>query len=482
MIQEPPPVQEVVIAAESVRRFEPILGSEWIRGAEQTADHVRTQLRGRTVWNVNSTAVGGGVAEMLPSLLGYVCGMGIDARWLVIGGEPEFFGVTKRLHHALHGSAGDGRPLGDAEREIYEAVQRHNAPQLLGMVEPGDVVILHDPQTAGLAPYLIEAGAAVAWRCHIGHDATNEEVDRGWSFLAPYLENVPAYVFSRETYVPPQLDKSRAMVIPPSIDPFSPKNEELSEETIRAILMHVGLVDRPTAEGAVSFVGADGTVRAVHRQAQIVREGRAPSWETPLIVQVSRWDPLKDPVGVIDGFRLLVESGRAGEAELVLAGPDVTAVSDDPEGQLVLASVVEAWHALPQQVRGRVHLAQLPTDDLQENAAMVNALQRHSTVIVQKSLHEGFGLTVTEAMWKGRPVVASAVGGIQDQIEGGISGVLLEDAHDMEAYAGALAGLLADGERAATIGQAARERVRERYLGIRHLMQYAELLERAGAW
>ncbi len=418
MMQEPPPVQEVVIAAESVRRFEPILGFEWIRGAEKTAEHVRGRLRGRTVWNVNSTAVGGGVAEMLPSLLGYVRGMGIDSRWLVIGGEPDFFGVTKRLHHALHGSAGDGRPLGDEERAIYEAVQLHNAPQLLGMVEPGDVVILHDPQTAGLAPSLAEAGAVVAWRCHIGHDVTNEEVDRGWSFLAPYLQDVPAYVFSREAYVPRQLDASRAMVFAPSIDPFSPKNEELSEETIRAILMHIGLVDGPRAEGAVSFVGADGTVRSVHRHAQVVREGRAPSWETPLITQVSRWDPLKDPVGVIEGFRSLVMSGRAGDAELVLAGPDVTAVSDDPEGQQVLASAVEAWHALPPEVRGRVHLAQLPTDDVQENAAMVNALQRHSAVIVQKSLNEGFGLTVTEAMWKGRPVVASAVGGIRDQIEG----------------------------------------------------------------
>ena len=482
MMQEPPPVQEVVIAAESVDRFEPILGAEWIRGAERTAEHVRDRLRGRTVWNVNSTAVGGGVAEMLPSLLGYVRGLGIDSRWLVIGGEPDFFGVTKRLHHALHGSAGNGSPLGDAERAIYEAVQKHNAPQLLSMVEPGDVVILHDPQTAGLAPYLQEAGVVVAWRCHIGHDETNEEVDRGWSFLAPYLKDVPAYVFSREDYVPSQLDASRAMVIAPSIDPFSPKNEEMAEETIRSILMHIGLVDGPTAEGAVSLVGADGTVRSVHRQAQIVREGSAPAWETPLIVQVSRWDPLKDPLGVIEGFRSLVETGRAGDAELVLAGPDVTAVSDDPEGQLVLASVVEAWHRLPEAVRGRVHLAQLPTDDVQENAAMVNALQRHSSVIVQKSLHEGFGLTVTEAMWKGRPVVASAVGGIRDQIEGGLSGVLLEDARDTEAYAGALAGLLADGDRAASIGRAATERVRDRYLGIRHLMQYAELLERAGAW
>lgn len=479
-MMQPPPAQEVAITTESMSRFEPILGSEWLRGAEQAAEHVRERLGGRTVWNVNSTAVGGGVAEMLPSLLGYVRGAGIDARWLVIGGEPAFFGVTKRLHHALHGSSGDGRPLGAAERETYEAVQRHNAPQLLERIEPGDFVILHDPQTAGLAPYLTAAGAVVAWRCHIGHDATNEEVDRGWSFLAPYLDGVPAYVFSRDAYVPRQLDASRSVVIPPSIDPFSPKNEELSEETIRSILMQVGLIDGSRQEGSVSFAGAGGSARTVRRPAQIVCEGPAPSWETPLIVQVSRWDPLKDPLGVIEGFRLLLEGGRAGAAELVLAGPDVTAVSDDPEGQLVLAAVVEAWHALPEPVRRRVHLAQLPTDDLQENASMVNALQRHAAVVVQKSLNEGFGLTVTEAMWKSRPVVASAVGGIRDQIEAGVSGVLIADARDMEAYADALAILIADAERAAAIGEAAHERVRDRYLGIRHLMQYAELMERIG--
>ncbi len=482
MLEQPPPVEEVATAAQSPRRFEPLLGAELVRAAEERGTLLRERLRGRRIWNVNSTAVGGGVAEMLPSLLGYARSLGVDARWLVIGGEPAFFGVTKRLHHALHGSAGDGRPLGAAEREIYEAVQRHNAPQLLGRIRPGDVVILHDPQTAGLAPALAGAGAVVAWRCHIGHDHVNEEVEGGWSLLAPYLADVPAYVFSRREYVPRQLDGERASVIAPSIDPFSAKNEELAPEAVRSVLAQAGLVEGSRREGGVTFSGSGGERRRVSRPARVVREGAPPAWETPLVVQVSRWDPLKDPLGVMEGFCALLEGGGAGAAELVLAGPDVSSVSDDPEGQAVLESAVAAWRSLPARARRRIHLAQLPTDDLAENASVVNALQRHASVVVQKSLNEGFGLTVTEAMWKSRPVLASAVGGIRDQIEDGRSGVLLADASDREAYAEALGALIASPERAAAVGEAARERVRQRFLGLRHLGEYADLLERLGLW
>ena len=480
MIGHPPPVEEVAIAPRSTGRFEPVLGPDLVRAAGLRAAGLRERLGDRRVWNVNSTAVGGGVAEMLPSLLGYARWLGIDARWLVIGGEPAFFGVTKRLHHALHGSPGDGRPLGAAEREIYEAVQRHNAPQLLSRIRPGDLVILHDPQTAGLAPALARARAVVAWRCHIGHDAVNEEVERGWSFLEPYLADVPAYIFSRRAYVPRRLDAGRAAVIAPSIDPFSAKNEELAGGTVLAVLAQAGLVGGGPRAGGVSFPGVDGAERSVRRPAAIVREGPPPDRATPLVVQVSRWDPLKDPLGVMAGFGALVEQGRAGAAELVLAGPDVRSVSDDPEGQAVLEGAVAAWRALPPPVRRRIHLAQLPTDDLVENASIVNALQRHASVVVQKSLHEGFGLTVTEAMWKARPVLASAVGGIRDQIEDGVSGVLVDDPSDTAAYAAALAALVAEPARAAAIGRRARERVREHYLGLRHLGQYADLLERPG--
>jgi trehalose synthase len=178
---------------------------------------------------------------------------------------------------------------------------------------------------------------------------------------------------------------------------------------------------------------------------------------------------------VLEGFARAERAGLDDDVHLVLAGPAVAGVSDDPEGAEVLAECQAAWEELPEDLRRRVHLAVLPMDDVDENAVLVNALQRHATVVVQKSLVEGFGLTVTEAMWKGSPVVASAVGGIQDQIADGVDGVLLADPTDLDAFASALAGLLADPERAARIGAAGRERVRAQFLGDRHLIQYVEL-------
>jgi trehalose synthase len=178
------------------------------------------------------------------------------------------------------------------------------------------------------------------------------------------------------------------------------------------------------------------------------------------------------------GFTQLVDGTAPIGAELVLAGPNVNAIADDPEEAAVMDEVIAAWHRLSHSDRNRVHLANLPMADIDENAAIVNALQRHATIVVQKSLREGFGLTVTEAMWKSRPIVASAVGGIQDQITDGVHGLLLDDPTDTEAFAAALRRLLEDRAYAEELGQNARQRVREQYLGIRHLSQYAELLKR----
>jgi trehalose synthase len=215
----------------------------------------------------------------------------------------------------------------------------------------------------------------------------------------------------------------------------------------------------------------------VDRQADVIQHGRAPAWNTPLVVQVSRWDWLKDPAGVLEGFARKVEETTASGAELVLAGPAVAAVADDPEGATVLSEVVALWRGLPESDRAKVHLALLPMVDIEENAAIVNALQRHAAVVVQKSLKEGFGLTVTEAMWKARPVVASAVGGIQDQIEDGVQGLLLKDASDLDTFGSLLSRLLDNEDYARQIGENGRRRVMESYLGVRHLLQYAELIE-----
>jgi trehalose synthase len=474
-----PQLQEIRIGAYPLERFRSLVGEDHLAKALGIARRIRDRLQKRVIWNVNSTAVGGGVAEMLHSLLGYTRGIGIDSRWIVISGNDDFFHVTKRLHHALHGSPGDGSALDEKARAIYEDALRENALELASVVRAGDIVILHDPQTAGLAGSLKNSGAHVLWRCHIGLDSPNEEAERGWAFLRPYLEEVPVTIFSRQTYVPSYCDHGKATIIQPSIDVFSPKNQELSEEAIRTILVHTGLVEGPPPdEPDHTFVRDDGTPGRVEHRADVVRLGRPPAWETPLIVQISRWDPLKDMLGVMEGFADLMGKKCAVTPELVLAGPNVSGVSDDPEAAGVLDGIVDVWRTLPHAVRNRIHLVSLPTTDVEENAAIVNALQRHASVVVQKSLQEGFGLTVTEAMWKGRPVVASAVGGIQDQIEDGVSGVLLKDPTDLDAFADALCGLLCEPERMVAIGAAARERVRENFLGLDHLLRYAALIER----
>jgi trehalose synthase len=471
-------VEEVSLPPLSFDGFGDLIGEEKTRQVLSLAVTTKQRLEGRTWWHINSTSAGGGVAEMLHSLLAYARGLGIETRWLTVGGTPPFFKVTKRLHHALHGAPGDGSPLGPAERAIYEEVLEANARELTQRIRPGDVVLLHDPQSAGLAPALLRHGATVMWRCHVGADTRNAHTDIGWELIGPYLDDVSATIFSRERYVPAAVDPRRAVVIAPSIDPFSPKNQFLDEATVRSILVHTGLLEGPAGDAEPLFRRENGASGRVTRPADIVRSAGAPTWTTPLVVQVSRWDPLKDPAGVMQGFAALFEGPDPIDADLALVGPDVSAVTDDPEGAVVLDSVRDAWRELPERVRRRIHLVSLPMTDREENAAVVNAIQRHATVVVQKSLQEGFGLTVTEAMWKGRPVVASAAGGVQDQIDDGVHGLLLEDPTDLKAYGQAVRRVLEDRELAARLGDRAAERVHSEFLGVRALIQYAELFER----
>lgn len=468
---------EVHIEASSPEPFSRLLSQGAWREFQEALVESRARLAGRTSWNVNSTARGGGVAEMLASLLGYVRAEGVDTRWLVIEGTPDFFRLTKRLHHALHGSRGDGSPLDAEARALYEEVLRDNLEELLPLVRPGDVVILHDPQTAGLASALTSLGAHVAWRCHIGSDEVNDEVARGWSFLLPYLDTARLTVFSRAQYVPAPL-AGRSLVVRPSIDIFSVKNQDMKPDAVRSILAHAGLLLPVPGDGPPLFQRRDGVAARVNRGADLLRHGPAPTPDMPLVVQVSRWDPLKDPLGVMCGFAAMVRSTPSIKAHLVLAGPSVTSVADDPEATATFDAVTAAWWRLPHAVRERVHLACLPMTDVEENAAIVNALQRHATVVVQKSLQEGFGLTVSEAMWKGRPVVASAVGGIQDQLVHGEHGLLVEDPRDLAGFASAVRTLLEDPALSERMGKAGHQRVLDEFTGVRHLTDYARLLER----
>jgi trehalose synthase len=311
----------------------------------------------------------------------------------------------------------------------------------------------------------------VAWRCHIGVDWENDATRAAWGFLRPHLAAADGYVFSRPEYVPAWVPPEKVWVIPPSIDPLSPKNQDLDDGTVRAILARIGVLDGAAPDGRASFVRSDGAMGMVTRLAQITGEGR-PAPADPLVVQVSRWDRLKDMSGVMAGFADHVAPTCSGY--LVLAGPAVTGVADDPEGAAVFGDCLLQWRELPAAARARILLVTLPLDDVDENAAMVNALQRHATVITQKSLAEGFGLTVAEGMWKARPVVGSAVGGIIDQIAPG-TGILLPDPRDLASFGTAVRWLLDDPGQASEMGRAAQAHIREHYVGDLHLLRYEGL-------
>jgi trehalose synthase len=467
-------MQEVTIIPQDPRRFAALLGDSRASSlADANGPRAAQLLAGRAVINVNSTAAGGGVAEMLHVLLPYVRGVGVDTRWLVIDGTPEFFELTKRIHNHLYGGTGDGGPLGVAGHELYRQVMHAEFAELAASAQSGDVIILHDPQTAGLAEYFKTMGCHVVWRCHIGIDEQTDNSIRAWDFLRPYLDgHVDHYVFTDARFPPPWVPAERTDIIWPSIDPFSAKNHEMTPETVEAILTHVGIITGRA--GDTTFECSDGSIGRVERYCDIFRTGPPADPETPMVVQVSRWDDMKDMGGVMAAFAEYVDSGRS--VELVLAGPVVSAVADDPEGGRVLQDCWNAWRRLPHAVRHRIQLVCLPMHDLEENAAIVNALQRHATIVAQKSIAEGFGLTVAEAMLKGTPVVASAVGGILDQVIDGETGLLVQDPHDLEAFGTAVCRILDDPDLARRLGEGAKARALEVHLGDTHLEKWLEVI------
>ena len=312
------------------------------------------RVKHRRLQHINSTAVGGGVAELLTRLVPLFRELGVDTTWDVIKGDDAFFAVTKALHNALHG--GDETITADM-LEVYREATQMNLDDL-GPV--GDFVVIHDPQPAGLIARRNESGGHWLWRCHIDVSTPAPDV---WGFLRPYVEEYDASVFSMPEFS--QRLPIPQFMVPPSIDPLSDKNRQIPSGQVTAVLEKYGLDP-----------------------------------ERPIITQISRFDRLKDPVGVIQSYRLVK---RRYPCQLVLAGGSAT---DDPEGEEVLREVHEAGDDDPD-----IHVLLLPPfSDLE-----INALVRGSTIIMQKSLKEGFGLTVTEALWKSRPVIGGSVGGIKLQ-------------------------------------------------------------------
>jgi trehalose synthase len=454
------------------------------------ASAVAPGLRDRTVWMVNSTARGGGVAEMLPRVVAMLGELGVRARWVVIDtAEPEFFSLTKRLHNLIHGS---GHPrLSAADRALYDRVSAQLATELLPRLADGDVLVVHDPQPLGAGALVRSARPVTAiWRCHIGLDDELPQTRAAWEFLAPDLASYDRAVFSAAEYVPPQLAGS-ASIIHPGIDPLSHKNRELSIHKLVGILVDAKLVPAygpaivPPFEHAALRMQVDGSLGSALEPEEIGLLFR------PIVLQVSRWDRLKGWHPLLEGFVKLKrertrraaryderERSILAHARLVLAGPDPGSIRDDPEGTEVFAELSDAYAALEPELAADVALVALPMASLKDNALIVNALQRCATLVVQNSLREGFGLTVTEAMWKRCAVLGSRACGLRQQIRHGVDGRLLRSAEDSAEIADTLELLLTEPVMREAHGRAAQLRVQDEFLVFTQVRRWLELLAR----
>ncbi len=460
-----------------------------VRELRTHGEWVARRMRGRTVWMVNSTARGGGVAEMLPSEVALLRELGIATEWVVLeSDEPDFFVLTKHIHNLIHGVA--TAVPGACDRKLYERVNRANADQLAGQLRPGDILIVHDPQPLPLAGLLREAGLdfIALWRCHIGLDRENDATRAVWKFIQPYTTAYDRTIFSAPEYVPDWL-RSRALVIHPAIDPLSPKNRGLSLHTIIQILVNAGLAAAPGPvltrpfEHRATRLRADGSFVLANGDGDIGLLTR------PIVTQVSRWDRLKGWAPLVTAFAELKEGHaeshgeepldprRIDLARLVLAGPAPSAVDDDPEGKEVLAELMELYRSLPAAVQEDVVLLSLPMENPEQNASMVNALQRASSVVVQNSIREGFGLTVTEAMWKHVPVLTNRQAcGPRHQVRDSIDGCVIGDPENVEELAAGLDAMLASPDRREYWGRNAQRHVHERFLIFTPLREWLDLL------
>ena len=455
------------------------------------AGSVVPRLAGRTVWMVNSTSQGGGVAEMLLNVVSLLRDLGVQTEWVVIGSrEPEFFSLTKRIHNLIHG-VGDPE-LGGAERELFERVNRENAEELRNLIRPGDILVVHDPQPLPLARMLRDhLSAVMIWRCHIGLDEENAATHAAWGFLSPYLDAYDHAVFSAPEYIPKKL-AGRSTVIFPGIDPLAPKNHELSLRGAVEILCTGGLVvcpgptvDPPYPDQAMRVLpdGRSAPANAMEDIGLLTR---------PIITQVSRWDRLKGFRFLLEAFASLKQSvyrsapvadptqrRRLDLVRLVLAGPETEAIQDDPESQEVLAELRDLYVNLNPAIQDDIAIVTLPMRSREQNALLVNALQRASTVVVQNSLREGFGLTIAEAMWKRIPVLSNARAvGPRNQLRDGLDGRLIEDPTSLSQLERALDEMLADSAARAEWGRNGQRRVHELFLVTSQLRSWGRLLDR----
>lgn len=387
-----------------------------IVGAQMIADLGRKarKLYGKHILHVNSTYQGGGVAELLGSIIPLMNDLGVDSGWRILHGNPDFFTITKKFHNAI---LGEDIRLTQIKKKIYqETNERFSRFTHLNH----DLVVIHDPQPLPLVKYY-QKKEPWFWRCHIDLSSPHHEL---WDFLKRFVLRYDVAIVSNEAYIRKDVPIDWK-VIPPAINPLSAKNKELEEKVI----------------------------------AKYLKKFNVPM-DKPVVTQISRFDKLKDPEGVLDAFKMVLEEV---DARLVLCG---SAAADDPEGAKVLERVRRKGRKLEEE--GRLIIINM------ENELLVNVLQRSSAVVVQKSIMEGFGLTVTEALWKETPVVASKVGGIPLQIEDGKTGFLL-DPRDTEGFAEKIVLLLKDPELGRKMGEEGKEHVRKQYLLPRLIGDYLDM-------
>ena len=393
-------LQTVDIGVESLSNYRSFLAEEKVEEIKRLA----RELRGARILHLNATPYGGGVSELLRSQVPLLRDLGLHVDWKVIFGDEKFFGITKSFHNALQGGE---FILGDDVKEVYLSYNTRNAELL---EEQYDYIIVHDPQPLALLHFKGRGNSKWLWRCHIDTSEPNQEV---WDFLKPFIQEYDAAVFTMDKFVPPDLQVPRISIIPPAIDPLSPKNMAISANTCRRV---------------ISWVGVD--------------------LRKPLLTQVSRFDPWKDPLGVINVYRMVKED--IPNLQLALVG---SMALDDPEAWDIYSRILEYAKSDSD--------AYVFTNLTGVGNIEVNAFQQLSLVVIQKSIREGFGLVVSETLWKATPVVAGRTGGIPMQLEDGVSGFLCESTED---YARKISYLFHNEEEAKTMGERGKEKVREEFL------------------
>jgi trehalose synthase len=411
-------LQPIAVGHKSLADYTHLAGRSLIQEIKDLAE----PLKGLKVLHVSATAFGGGVSEILYTLIPLMRDVGLEAEWQVILGREEFYNVTKRLHNALQGNPDS---LTEEEWKVYERFNALNATEIAG---GWDVIIVHDPQPAAVHEHVPDKARTWVWRCHIDLSAPNREV---LERMVPFIESYDASVFHLEKYVPPGLDHSRdnVHICPPAIDPLSPKNMALSPEDAAFVCDQFGIdVDRP------------------------------------LMCQVSRFDPWKDPIGVIDAYRRVAE--EVPEAQLALVGSMAT---DDPEGWEFFNSTMAYADGDPD-----IHIL----NNLNNVGAIeVNAFQSQADVMIQKSTREGFGLTVSEALWKARPFIGGDVGGIPLQVQDGETGYLVSSP---EECADRALRILQEPDLGKRLGRSGKEHVRKHFLTPRLLRDWLRIFTQHG--